>query len=153
MDTAWIQIFVLSLTECVAPAGKTVCQESQLEIEFLSRQQCEVAKQELVSLKAESETVIIEPDDARCIATARQHPVYETLAAVNAASSQLEGWTPPEQPEPPASNVRASHNERLDSMQSCDETGGQAPCKIGDIIIEAGSVGDSKPVEIWRRDN
>lgn len=153
MDTAWIQIFVLSLTECVAPAGKTVCQESQLEIEFLSRQQCEVAKQELVSLKAESETVIIEPGDARCIATAREHPVYETLAAVNAASSQLAGWTPPQQPEQAASNVRASHNDRLESMQSCDDTGGQAPCKIGDIIIETGTVGDSKPVEIWRRDD
>ena len=152
MDTAWIQVFVLSLTECVAPAGKTVCQESQLEIEFLSREQCELAREELVSLKAQSETVIIKPEDARCIVSARQHDSYETLADVDAASRGLEGWTRPEVPDRPASSVRASHNERLASLESCDATGGQAPCKIGEIIIEAGSVDNARPVEVWRRD-
>ncbi len=153
MDTAWIQIFVLSLTECIAPAGKTVCQESQLEIEFLSRAQCELARKELVALKEASETVIIEPSDARCIATARQHEVFDSLAAVEAASSGLDGWTAPEPTEPSVASVRASHVERLESLASCDDTGGTAPCKIGDIIIEAGSAGNSRPVEVWRRDN
>jgi len=50
MDTAWIQVFVLTLSECVAPAGKTVCHEHEFELQFLTRADCEVALQQLVSL-------------------------------------------------------------------------------------------------------
>ena len=153
MDTAWIQVFVLSLTECVAPAGKTVCQEQQLEIEFLSRQQCEIAREQLVTLKSQSDSVIIDPDNARCLVSARQHEVFESLSAVAGASSDLEGWRLPDEPEESVSTVRVTHDRRLDSLDECDQTAGQAPCRIGDIIIEAGSVIESKPVEIWRRDN
>ena len=32
MDTAWIQVFVLTLAECAAPAGKTVCQEREFDL-------------------------------------------------------------------------------------------------------------------------
>ena len=153
MDTAWIQVFVLSLTECVAPAGKTVCQEQQLEIEFLSREQCEIAREELVTLKAQSETVIIDPANAQCLISARQHEVYESLAAVEGNSRNLDGWRQPDEPDRGADFIRVSHDKRLESLEECDETGGEAPCRIGDIIIEAGSVIESKPVEIWRRDN
>ena len=34
MDTAWIQVFVLTLSECVAPAGKTICQEQAFELDY-----------------------------------------------------------------------------------------------------------------------
>jgi hypothetical protein len=144
---------VLSLTECVAPAGKTICQEQQLEIEFLSQQQCELAREQLVALKSQSETVIIDPDKASCLVSARRHEVFDSLAAVDAASKNLEGWRLPEEPEKAADFIRVSHDKRLDTLEDCDQTGGEAPCKIGEIIIEAGSVIDSKPVEIWRRDN
>jgi hypothetical protein len=40
MDTAWIQVFVLTLSECVAPAGKTVCQEQSFELQFLTEADC-----------------------------------------------------------------------------------------------------------------
>jgi hypothetical protein len=153
MDTAWIQIFILSLTECVAPQGKTVCQEREIEIEFLSQAQCEAAKEQMVSLKEQSQSVIIDPSKARCAATARKHAVFATLSDVEAASRDLAGWTKPEVSEPETGPIRASHVERLGTLPECEQTGGEAPCKIGDIIIEAGSAGDSRPVEIWRRDN
>jgi hypothetical protein len=64
MDTAWIQVFVLTLSECVAPAGKTVCQEQSFELQFLTEADCNYALQQLVSLKQESESVIIDPAKA-----------------------------------------------------------------------------------------
>ena len=50
MDTAWIQVFVLTLAECIAPAGKTVCQEREFDLQFLTRADCEYALEQLVSL-------------------------------------------------------------------------------------------------------
>ena len=38
MDTAWIPIFILTFAECVAPAGKTVCQEQEFQLQFLTAQ-------------------------------------------------------------------------------------------------------------------
>ena len=60
METAWIQVFILSISECVAPAGKTVCQEQQFELEFLTRSDCEVALEQFIALKDESERVIVD---------------------------------------------------------------------------------------------
>ena len=107
MDIAWIQVFVLTLSECVAPAGKTVCQEQSFELQFLTQKDCEFALQQLVSLKQESDAVIIDPAKASCAPAARQRQEFASLDAI------------------------------------------EAPCKVGEIIIEAGDVA---PVEVWRRD-
>jgi hypothetical protein len=126
MDAAWIQVFVLTLSECVAPAGKTVCQEQSFELQFLTQADCEFALQQLVSLKQESESVIIDPARASCAPSARQE-TGDTSPGV----------------------ALASHKERLASLPECGEEGVEAPCKVGEIIIEAGDV---EPVEVWRRD-
>ena len=39
--------------------------------------------------------------------------------------------------------------ERLARIKTCEETGGEAPCKIGEIILEAES--ESATGEVWRR--
>ena len=52
MDTAWIQVFVLTLSECVAPAGKTICQEQALELQFLTRSGCHLCDDALSVLDA-----------------------------------------------------------------------------------------------------
>ena len=57
MDTAWIQVFVLTLTECVAPAGKTVCQERELELQFLTESDCKAALEQLVLESALSRAI------------------------------------------------------------------------------------------------
>lgn len=147
MDTAWIQVFVLTLSECVAPAGKAVCQEREFDLQFLTRADCEVALQQLVALKAESEYVIVNRAKSSCAPSAREADVYDSLEAVSAASDADNWQAPAKQPTPSVSQT--SHEERLDKLPSCEESRGEAPCKIGSIIVEAAGQGDS--VDVWRR--
>ena len=149
MDIAWIQVFVLTLSECVAPAGKTVCQEQSLELQFLTQADCEVALQQLVSLKQESESVIIDPAKASCIATARQRQVFASLDAIEEANQGKENWRAPEVEDSDQGVALASHQERLSRLPECGEEGVEAPCKVGEIIVEAV---DGEPVDVWRRD-
>ena len=149
MDIAWIQVFVLTLSECVAPAGKTVCQEREFELQFLSQSDCEFALQQLVSLKQESDKVIIDPDKASCIVSARQSKVFVSVDAVNEASKGEDGWRAPQIEESSPGVDRAAHQERLANLPSCGDAFDNPPCKIGDIIVEA-ETGD--PVEVWRKD-
>ena len=71
MDTAWVQVFVLTLAECVAPAGKTVCQEQQLDLAFASERDCEVALEAFLTLKDASPNVIVDRSKSRCAPSAR----------------------------------------------------------------------------------
>ena len=148
MDTAWIQVFVLTLSECVAPAGKTVCQEQAFELQFLTQADCEYALQQLVSLKQESETVIIDPAKASCAPTARQQQVFASLDAIEEANRDTENWKAPEIEDAGPGTGLASHQERLASLPVCGEEGVVAPCKVGEIIIEGG---DTESVDVWRR--
>ncbi len=149
MDAAWIQVFVLTLSECVAPAGKTVCQEQSFELQFLTQQDCEFALQQLVSLKQESEAVIIDPAKASCAPTARQRQVFASLDAIEEANRDKSNWKAPVVEDSAPGVAVASHRERLARLPDCDAEGAEAPCKVGEIIIEAGDVA---PVEVWRRD-
>jgi len=149
MDIAWIQVFVLTLSECVAPAGKTVCQEQTLDLQFLTQADCEVALQQLVALKQESESVIIDPGKASCAPTARQQQVFASLDAIEEANQGKEDWRAPEIEDSGPGVALASHQERLARLPECGEEGVEAPCKVGEIIIEAG---DTEPVDVWRRD-
>lgn len=149
MDIAWIQVFVLTLSECVAPAGKSVCQEQTLELEFLTRADCQIAMQQLVSLKQASETVIIDSAKASCVATARQQQVFASLDAIEEANRDKENWRAPEPRDTEPGITLVSHQERLAGLPECGEEGVDAPCKVGEIIVESGDV-DS--VDVWRRD-
>jgi len=149
METAWIQIFLLTLTECVAPAGKTVCQESQFELQLLSRADCEVALEQLISLKEASENVIVDKDASGCTPTARQQDVYSSLPQLVESSDDQQGFKVPQVREAVPGETRKRHESRLESLKTCDESNGVAPCKIGDIIIEDATEGE--PVEVWRR--
>jgi hypothetical protein len=148
MDTAWIQVFVLALSECVAPAGKTVCQEQSFELQFLTEADCNYALQQLVSLKQESESVIIDPAKASCAPTARQQQVFASLDAIEDANRDKENWKAPEIKDTGTGVTLASHQERLARLPDCGEEGVVAPCKVGEIIIEAG---DTESVDVWRR--
>ena len=147
MDIAWIQVFVLTLAECVAPAGKSICQEQQFQLEFLTKADCEIALDQLVSLKEESETVIVNPNRSNCAPAARQSDVFESLEAINRAFDA--NWEAPQAGETEPSAKQMSHKGRLEELKSCEETEGIAPCKMGDIIMEGA---DGDPVEVWRRD-
>ena len=149
MDTAWIQVFVLTLSECVAPAGKTVCQEREFELQFLTRADCESALQQLVSLKQASDNIIVDAARSRCVVSAREGRVFASADEVDQPFGEGEstsGTKPPAAPGP----EYAAHQERLASLPECGDTDGVAPCRIGDIIIEEATSGD---VDVWRRDN
>ena len=145
MDTTWIEVFVLTLSECVAPAGKTVCQENEIEMQFLTRADCEVALQELVSLKDQFDNVIVNRSKSGCSVSARESESFDSLDDAKAASN-AEIWKDAEPQEKAASLV--PHEERLEKLQSCEDALWIAPCKYGDIIVES-SVG-GREVEIWR---
>ena len=149
MDAAWIQVFVLTLSECVAPAGKTVCQEQSFELQFLTEADCEFALRQLVSLKQESESVIIDPAGASCAPSARRQQVFASLDAIENANRDRENWKAPEDGDTSPGVALASHKERLAGLPECGEEGVEPPCKVGEIIIEADDV---EPVEVWRRD-
>ncbi|MDH3350018.1 MAG: hypothetical protein OEM51_00610 [Gammaproteobacteria bacterium] len=149
MDTAWIQVFVLTLAECVAPAGKTVCQEREFDLQFLTRADCELALEQLVTLKTESEHVIVNKSKSSCAPSARETNIFASVDAVSAAADDSRGWRDPAV-KVAASAQSASHQDRLEKLPACEDTDGEAPCKMGGIIIEAAT--DGKSVEVWRRD-
>ena len=154
METAWIQVFILTLTECVAPAGKTVCQEREIELQFLTQSDCEAALEELVIAKDALSDVIIDRGNSGCAPSARERAVYASLEELTASIEDRSGWKDPTAEAPGPDTARREHKARLENLKTCEETSGVAPCKIGEIIIEAASESQpSKPVEVWRRDD
>ncbi len=151
MDTSWIQVFVLTLSECVAPAGKTVCQEQEFDLQFLTRADCELALEQLVTLKEESASVIVDRSKSSCAASARESAVFASLEAVSGASPKSEGWKEPDELAEKPAATSASHQDRLEDLPNCEDFDGVGACKMGSIIIEAGNRGES--VEVWRRDD
>ncbi len=150
MDTGWIQVFVLTLAECVAPAGKTVCQEQQFELQFLTRADCEYALEQLVVLKDASDTVIVDRSRSRCVASAVERDVYASFDDINWDGQDPAAVQPAPRDAAAVDETSAAHKERLESLKTCEESGGVAPCKIGEIIIEEAQSPES--VEVWRRD-
>ncbi len=148
MDTAWIPIFILTFAECVAPAGKTVCQEHEFELQFLTEADCNQALEQLMAVKDSSETIIVNKEKTRCAPSARQHEVYSSLADIGVNDDTA--WIAPATGDARTDTMRAAHQTRLESLPSCDDSKGVAPCKIGEIIIEEAE--SPKKVEIWRRD-
>lgn len=149
MDTSWIQIFILTFAECVAPAGKTVCQEQQFELQFLTQADCEYALQQLVTMKDEADHVIVNRQKSACVPSAAESNTFASLEAINEAYKDTVGWRVPGESDIRHSAVNKNHQERLDDLMSCEETSNVVPCKIGEIIVED-ATGDS--VEVWKQD-
>ncbi len=149
METAWIQIFILTLAECVAPVGKTVCQEQQFELQFVSRADCEYALQQMIAMKDENEHIIVNRQKSACTPSAVETEAYRSREEINAALEASAGWREPADVSSRRTAVSTSHRQRLENLKPCDQTDGQAPCRIGDIIVEEAS-GES--VDVWKRE-
>lgn len=149
MDATWIQVFVLTLSECVAPAGKTVCQEHEIEMQFLTEAECTTALRQLVALKDQFDNIIVNRQKSGCAPSARQTEAFASLDAAKAASDS-DSWHDPEAADAETAAATERHATRLENLASCEESLGRAPCKMGDIIIEGASSGT--PVEVWRID-
>ena len=141
MDTAWIQVFVLTLAECVAPAGKAVCQEREFDLQFLTSSDCEFALEQFISLKDQSELVIVDKTSSRCVAASRRTSVLSNVDGLESGMSDKETA--------PAASQTA-HQQRLEDLPTCEKSEGTAPCKMGGIIIEAATHDDA--IDVWRHD-
>lgn len=149
MDTAWIQVFVLTLSECVAPSGKTICQQQALELEFLTRSECEIALEQLITLKQQADNVIVNPEKSGCAVAAREREVFASVDAINAKQEDGSSLRVLEEKEAEPSATMMAHKERLAKLKSCEATKGVAPCKVGEIIMEGAA---EKTAEIWKSD-
>jgi hypothetical protein len=158
MDTGWIQVFVLTLAECVAPPGKTICQEQQAQYQFVDREQCETVLRRLVDYSAGSENVIVNEQRSSCLPTTIERPVFASVDEANAELSDIEGWGELDarqapsrdvKPEAEAARGQTAHQQRLASLPECEEVNRRAPCKVGQIIIEAEA---GRELEVWRRE-
>lgn len=149
METAWIQVFVLTIAECMAPAGKTVCQEREFELMFLTETDCQVALEQLITLKEASANTIVDRARSGCAPTAREADAYASLEAINEANKDQIGWRVPGPDDDSSSTTRLAYEDRLAALKTCEETKGVTPCKVGEIIIEDAM---GEPIEVWRRD-
>lgn len=149
MDAVWIKVFVLTLSECVAPVGKTVCQEHEIEMQFLTEVECTAALEQLVALKDQFENIIVNRRKSGCAPSARETEMFASLEEAKAASDS-DSWHDPDAKRTAATAATVRHSARLENLASCEDVSGRAPCKMGDIIIEGASSG--KQVEVWRSD-
>jgi len=148
METVWIQIFILTFAECVAPAGKAVCQEQQFELQFLNKADCEYALQQLIATKDDSDRIIVNRQKSACAPSAVESEAFDSLEAINQANKDTVGWRVPGETDARRSAVNQDYNARLAELMSCEETSNVVPCKVGDIIVEDES-GDR--VEVWKQ--
>lgn len=156
MDTSWIQVFVLTLSECVAPSGKTVCQQQEVQYQFSDREDCEAVLQELIAAKANDENVIVNESRSRCLPTAKEQQVFASLDEANQQLADSAGWgilpaggKQEQEPSQPSSNgTHAAYQSRLENLPECDAEDRVTPCKVGQIIVESDT---AKDVQVWKK--
>lgn len=151
METAWIKVFVLTLTQCIAPAGKMICQEEAVVYQFANEDDCARALVQMVDLAARADNVLVDRQNSNCRPAVRESSVFasndEAMSTLGSSANAILI----DDEEPSADFLRIAHDERLKNMKACDETNGVAPCRIGDIIMEAAGESESVRSDVWRR--
>ena len=94
----------------------------------------------MIEYKDSAENVIVNRDKSRCLPTAKTQRVFTNLDAINNASAELDGWGELPVDEERMDFIQKAHDVRLGELFECAETGGIAPCKMGDIIVEGATV-------------
>mgnify|MGYP001819983712 CR=1 FL=1 len=82
METAWIQVFVLTLSQCIAPTGKMVCQEETVQYHFTNEEDCARALVVMVDLAARAENILVDRQRSNCSPGAKESVVY-TLSLIH----------------------------------------------------------------------
>ncbi len=146
MDAAWIKVVVLTLAECVAPEGKTVCQEQETQYYFVDEAECQQVLEQLIDYKDGFENVIVNKANSSCRAATKNLQVFATPTEADPAYSVgdlLEGEAPKKK-----DFLQERHEARLESLPVCDDRQLVTPCRRGDIIIEG--MAENK-TEVWQR--
>jgi hypothetical protein len=149
MESAWIKVFVLTLTQCMAPAGKMVCQMETVQYQFAAEDDCNRALAQMIDVAAGAENVIVSRDNSHCRAAAIETEIFSNVEEANTFFAGKEGWGVLTGDEEPADFTQSAHQDRLKNLHECAEVANVAPCKVGEIIIEAAA--DGKKTEVWQQ--
>ncbi|MFT5501155.1 MAG: hypothetical protein ACI88G_001288 [Woeseiaceae bacterium] len=149
METVWIQVFVLTLTQCFAPSGKMVCQEEAVQYQFTNKDDCDHALVQMINVASSADNVIVNKDSSHCRPAAIESMAFNTVDEVNAKFGKTEGWQVLDDENRAADFTQTAHQDRLSNLFECEDVAGVAPCKIGQIIIEASA--DRPKPEIWQQ--
>ena len=148
MDIAWIKVVVLTLAECVAPEGKTVCQEQQVQYYFFDEVECQKVLEQLLDYRDGFENVIVNKEDSSCLPAARDSQVFASRSAADDYFAEMGGLGVISDEPAKKDFLRERYDLRLESLRVCDDDTLVTPCRRGDIIIE--SMTGSK-TEVWKR--
>lgn len=151
METVWIQVFVLTLTQCIAPPGKMVCQEESVEYRFVKQDDCEHALAQMVNVASAADNVIVNQNRSHCRAAAVESLAFNSVEEVNRKFPGAGGVQVIAEDQNPADFTQSAHQERLNNMHNCEDVAGVPPCKVGEIIMEAETAVESRKAEIWRQ--
>ena len=149
METAWIQVFVLTLTQCIAPAGKMVCQEETVEYYFASEDDCARALVQMVDLAAQADNILVDRERSDCKPGVKETQVFASGDDARSSMPMSADVVLIDDKVPPPDFMQSAHDDRLKDMKACEETDGVAPCKIGNIIIEAAA--EVPKSQVWRQ--
>jgi len=148
MDIAWIKVVVLTLAECVAPEGKTVCQEQQVQYYFVDEVECQKVLEQLIDYRDGFENVIVNKEASGCSSATRSSEVFSSRSDADPSFVDADGYVVVGEEPKKKDFMQERHELRLESLQVCDDSNLVTPCRRGDIIIE--SVTENK-TEIWRQ--
>jgi hypothetical protein len=149
METGWIQVFVLTLTQCIAPAGKMICQEETVEYRFTSEDDCARALVQMVDLAARADNILVDRQKSDCKPGVMESKLFASGDDARSSMSTSAGVVLIDNKAPPPDFMQSEHADRLKETKACEETNGVAPCKIGDIIVEAAT--ESPKSQVWRQ--
>jgi hypothetical protein len=150
MDAAWIKVVVLTLAECVAPEGKTVCQEQQVQYNFVDEAECQKVLEQLIDYRDGFENVIVNKADSSCQPASKSLEIFQSRSDADPGFVDEDGYVVVEGEGPKRKDfMQERHDLRLQSLPVCDDSQLVTPCKRGEIIIE--SVSENK-TEVWKQD-
>lgn len=148
MGTAWIKVVVLTLAECVAPEGKTVCQEQQVHYYFFDEAECQKVLEQLIDYRDGFDNVIVNKENSSCLPAAKNWQVFNSRTEVDRFFANTEGLGVLSDEPTPRDSMRERHYKRLQEMPVCDDEKLVTPCRRGDIIVE--SVSENK-TDVWKK--
>lgn len=148
MDIAWIKVVVLTLAECVAPEGKTVCQEQQIQYYFVDEAECQKVLEQLIDYRNGFENVIVNKDNSSCQPAAKNFQAFASRSKADEYFAEMGGLGVISDDSSMKDFLQERHDLRLESMHVCDDENLVTPCRRGDIIIESVTGNET---EIWKQ--
>lgn len=149
MDAAWVEVIVLTLAECVAPAGKTVCQEQDTQYYFIEEEQCAAVLEQLVDYRNQLDNVIVNSAKSSCLPSVMSRETFSSSSDAVRYLSGVKDMGEITVAAAPKDFMQEAHEKRLDELPECSDDSDARPCKRGQIIIEPS---ESSPSQVWRQE-